>query len=193
VSRRSGRRRGTTTTPDAIRYAARAQFAQRDYRAVTVRGIARDAGVDAALVHHFFGTKEGVFADAILDVLRPDALLPPILEPGLDGVGERLTRAFIQLWDRPPTRDPMLAVLRSAVSHPDAAAALRAVVNQHLLGPVASSVPHPDRTLRAALAGSQLLGLAMERYLLRLEPLASLDEDALVARVGPTIQRYLAG
>jgi AcrR family transcriptional regulator len=190
---RTGRRPGTSGTRDAILEAARECFAERGYSDTSVRAVAARAGVDAALVHHYFGTKEGLFSAAIEPPFDPAAVAPVLLEPGLDGLGERLVRFFLQVWDEPASRARIQGMLRSALNQESAAALLREFVTRQLLGRVAAAVDAPDAELRATFAGTQLVGLGMLRYIVRVEPLASADPETVVAVVAPTIQRYLTG
>ncbi|MBE2315394.1 TetR family transcriptional regulator [Solirubrobacter sp. CPCC 204708] len=190
---RTGRRRGESGTREAILDAARACFAERGFSTTSVRSIAAAAGVDPALVHHYFGTKGELFAAAMELPLDPGAAVPALLEPGIDGLGERLVRFFLGVWDEPAARQRVQAVLRSALTEEAAAALLRDFVTTQVLGRVAAALGTPDGELRASLVGSQLVGLGLLRYLVRVEPLASADEDTVVAAVAPTIQRYLTG
>jgi AcrR family transcriptional regulator len=191
--KRTGRRPGPTRTRGAILAAARAAFAARGYDAVSVRSVARSAGVDPALVHRFFGSKEELFVAALELPVAPSALVAAILADGPDGVGERLVRTLLTLWDAPGGFAPFLALVRGAVDNEAAATMLREFLSREVLGRIAA-VAAPDRPeFRASLAGSQVVGLAMARYIVRVPPLADADRDAIVAAVGPTIQRYLTG
>ncbi|MGQ4487774.1 TetR family transcriptional regulator [Streptomyces sp. 372A] len=194
--RRRGRpaRAASDTGPDArtrILEAARTEFAERGYDKTSVRGIARAAGVDSALVHHYFGTKDEVFAAAIELSFEPALLVPAVLEGDAENVGERLARAFIGIWENPATRAPLLAVLRSALTHEAAAKVLRSFVLRRLLDRVAAGLDIPDATFRAELAASHMVGIAILRYVLGAEPLASAPPEKIVAMVAPTLQRYL--
>lgn len=188
-----GRRPGDSGTRDAILDAARSGFARAGYDATTIRGVAREAGVDPALVHHFFGSKEAMFTAALSLPLQPGEVVPALLAGGTEGLGERLVLLFLSLWDSPATREPLLGLIRSAVSHERAAAMLREFLTAEVLGRVASALDVPDAALRANLVGSQMIGLAMLRYVIEVEPLASAEHAAIVAAVGPTVQRYLTG
>ncbi|GAC1330247.1 MAG: TetR family transcriptional regulator [Mycobacteriales bacterium] len=190
---RSGRRPGESGSREAILDAARASFAQRGYDGTTIRAIARDAGVDAALVHHFFGTKDAVFVEAMGLSIDPAVVLPALLASGLDGLGERLVRFFVGVWDDSASRSPFVALIRSAVSHDQAADMLRGFVSRQVLGRVAAALDQPAPELRAALVGSQLVGLGMVRYVIKVEPLASADIETVVSAIAPTVQRYLTG
>ncbi|MGW1315429.1 TetR/AcrR family transcriptional regulator [Streptomyces sp. NPDC002426] len=194
--RRRGRPSRTAATgPDArtrILEAARTEFAERGYDKTSVRGIARAAGVDAALVHHYFGTKDEVFAAAIELSFEPALVLPQVLGGPADGLGERLARYFIGVWENPVSRAPLLAILRSALTHEAAAKVLRGFVLRRLLERIAAELDVPDPTFRAELAASHMIGIAMLRYVIRAEPLASADPEKIIGMVAPTLQRYLS-
>ncbi|MFD7289068.1 TetR family transcriptional regulator [Streptomyces sp. NPDC059863] len=194
--RRRGRptREAADTGPSAqqkILDAARAEFAERGYDKTSIRGIAKAAGVDAALVHHYFGTKDEVFAAAIEVSFEPALVLPRLLDGGTDGIGERLARFFLGVWENPVTRAPLLAIIRSALTHEAAAKVLRTFVLRRLLERIAEELDVPDPTFRAELAASHMIGIALLRYVIKAEPLASADTEEIIAMVAPTIQRYL--
>jgi len=189
---RTGRRPAGSSSREAILSAARQALGRYGYDGTTVRGIAADAGVDPALVHHFFGTKQGLFVAAMDFPVDPSTVLPALLAPGVEGLGERLVRFFLSVWEA-GDRSPFLALIRGAVSHEESAALLREFVTREVLGRVAAAVNESQPQLRATLVGSQLVGLAMARYVIKLEPLASADPETVVAAVAPTVQRYLAG
>jgi AcrR family transcriptional regulator len=193
VTGRPGRRPGESGTRQAILGAARAAFAGDGFDRTTVRGIARAAGVDPALVHHYFGTKEHLFVAAMDLPVDPSAVIPRLLAEGTDGLGERIVAMFLAVWDGPGTPSPFLALVRSAVSHEAAAAMLREFVSKAVLGRIVAALDVEDGPRRAALVASQLVGLAMVRYVLRLEPLASAPASELVGPLGATVQRYLTG
>jgi AcrR family transcriptional regulator len=176
---------------DRILQAARREFAERGYDRTTMRGIARSAGVDAALVHHYFGTKDEVFAAAIEVSFEPVLVLPAILGGSRDGIGERLARFFFAVWENPASRTPLLAIVRSALTHDAAATVLSTFVLRRLLGKIAAELDVPDPEFRAELATSQMIGVAILRYVIRVQPLAAADPEEIVAMVAPTIQRYL--
>jgi AcrR family transcriptional regulator len=190
---RPGRRPGASGTREAILLAARARFAEVGYDRATIRAIAVQAGVDPALVMHFFGSKQQLFLAAIELTINPAEAIPAMLEDGLDGLGERLARFYLGMWESPDTRDGVAGILRSAFSHEDAAALLRRFLGSEVFGRLAAGLDGVDAPLRVELAGSHLIGLAIARYVVKVEPLASADPEAIVAAVGPTIQRYLDG
>ena len=190
---RRGRRAGPSRTREDILGAARARFAALGYDGATIRDVAADAGVDAALVHYFFGTKPGLFAAAMDVGVSPVDAIAEVLGHGLDDLGERLVRTFLRMWDDPETGAPLAALVRSATSHDESAATVREFISRELVGRLARALDDPRAELRASLAGSQLVGLAMARYIVRIEPLASADAEEVAAAVGPTLQRYLTG
>ncbi|MFF8728787.1 TetR family transcriptional regulator [Streptomyces sp. NPDC015171] len=192
--RRRGRppRAESGDTRDRILTAAREEFSARGYEKTSVRGIAKAAGVDSALVHHYFGTKEQVFEAAVELAFAPALSAPDAVAAGpVDGVGERLTRFILGFWDDPATRAPLLAILRSAVNNETAAAVFRRLVAVQLLRRVAAQLDLPDAELRAELAAAQIVGTAMMRYVIKLEPLASVDLELIIARVAPVVQAHL--
>ncbi|MFD3478921.1 TetR family transcriptional regulator [Streptomyces sp. NPDC058695] len=201
-ARRRGRPSRTQTeaagpaTRDRILEAARAEFSERGYEKTSVRGIAKAAGVDAALVHHYFGTKEQVFEASIEVAFAPALNAPAAIEDGpTDGVGERLTRFIFSVWESPATRAPLLAIVRSAVNNETAAAVFRRLVAVQLLRKIAGQLdlPSEEAELRAELAAAQLVGVAMLRYVIKVEPLASADMERIVERVAPVVQGHLTG
>ena len=159
-----------------------------------MRGIAKAAGVDSALVHHYFGTKEQVF-EASVEVAFAPALKvrDVVLEGPLDDAGERMTRVIFGLWENPVTRKPLLAIVRSAVNNEAAAAVFRRLVSAQLLRRIAGEIDAPDAELRAELAAAQLVGIAMMRYVIKIEPIASVDVEQIIERVAPVVQGHLTG
>jgi AcrR family transcriptional regulator len=190
---RTGRRPGASGTREAILDAARRSFAEHGYQHATIRGVADLAGVDPALVHHYFGTKQRLFVAAVQLPINPVQLLSALLADGPERIGERMIGAFLAVWDQTANNSPMLALVRSAVGDEQAATMLREFITEEVLGRIAEELGSPDAKLRATLAGSQLIGLMMARYIIRVEPLASAPADQVAAAVGPTLQRYLTG
>jgi AcrR family transcriptional regulator len=190
---RTGRRPGASGTKEAILDAARRAFAEHGYQRATVRGVAELAGVDPALVHHYFGTKQALFVAAVRLPVNPVEQLSAVLADDPERVGERMIGVFLSVWDHSANNSPMLALVRSAMGDEQAAAMLREFITEEVLGRIAEELGSPDARLRATLAGSQLIGLMMARYIIRVEPLASAPAAQLAAAVGPTLQRYLTG
>lgn len=186
-----GRRPGSNTTREAVLEAARRRFAEAGYDGASIRAIAAAAGVDPALVPHFFGSKEQLFREAVAWPFEPSALAPAILDGSAAGLGERLARVFLQQWEDPATRGSLLAVLRGALTHEESATLLRRFLRDQLFRRLAHVLEGADRDLRVELAAAHLLGVAIVRHLLRLEPLASASVDDLVTRLGPALDRDL--
>ncbi len=176
----------------AILDAARQQFAEKGFAAASVRAIARQADVDPALVHHYFGSKEQVFVAAMELPFDPAERLPQVLAGDPDQLGERLVRLFLGVWGDPAFRTPMLGLVRSAFTSEQGATMLREFVGSALLGRIVAAGDSPD-PLRVQAAAAQLVGLVLLRHVVRLEPLASADDETLVALVAPTVQHYLRG
>jgi len=193
VPRRRGRRPAGEDTRAAIVAAARTEFAARGYEGATLRGIARAAGVDPRLVHHYFDGKDDVFTAAMELPVRPQELVAAIVAPGIDGLGERLLRMFFSVWDTPAGRERIVALLSGALTSESAARTLREFLMREILGRVVTVVGGDDPELRATLAASQLIGVVMARYVVRIEPLASADIEDLIPLLAPTLQRYLEG
>lgn len=189
-ARGRGRPAGGTDTREQILVAARAAFAERGYDGATLRAIAAAADVDAALVHHYFGTKEGLFVEAVRFPVRPSDLLTTVLAGGVDQLGDRVARTFLGIAGDPATRPALLALIRSATSHPQRAALLGEFISRGPLGHLAGQLTGVDARLRVELAVAQMIGVILQRYVLRLEPIASLTDDELVAYLGPALQRY---
>ncbi|MBA2698883.1 MAG: TetR/AcrR family transcriptional regulator [Nocardioidaceae bacterium] len=190
---RAGRRPGRPDTRAAVLAAAKASFAQKGFDRTTIRGIATAAGVDAALIHHYFGSKDDLFLAALEIPFDPRQVIPELARSGVDGLGTRIAETFVGIWDVEANRLPLVAMFRTAMTNDDAATLLRNGMARLVLDTVAQVLDVPDAAVRAQLVASQLLGLALARYLLRLEPLASLPAAEVVAAIGPTLQRYLDG
>jgi AcrR family transcriptional regulator len=174
--------------------AARTAFAERGFDGASIRVIAADAGVDPALVHHYFGSKDKLFLAAIHAPVDPEELLPEVLAGGTADLGANVVRLLLRVWDG-PARAAGLALVRSAVSNEWTARLLREFLVVQVLRRVVGTLdlPAAEAEARGSLVASQLIGVVMTRYVLRVEPLASASPDELVAAVGPTVQRYLTG
>jgi AcrR family transcriptional regulator len=168
-------------------------FAERGFDATSVRSIAAAAGVDPALVLHYFGSKQRLFVETMELPFDPPSLVAGLLASGEVGIGERLARSAFEIWDMPPVREIMLGVIRSASSDEQAAAMLREMFVQRGFLPLARALGRPNPEFRALLVGAHLIGVAMARLILKAEPLASADSETIVAAIGPTLDRYLLG
>jgi AcrR family transcriptional regulator len=193
VSPRSGRRAGDSGTREAILDAARARFAEYGYDGATIRGIAADAGVDGALVHHYFETKEKLFVAATRFPAVPSDVLQRVVGSSRKRLGEELVRTLLVVWSDSDAREPALGLVRSAVTNERAARMLREFVSDTILTVLAQTAEPEDAAFRASLVASQVVGLLMARFVLELEPLTSATVEELTQAMGPTFQRYLTG
>jgi AcrR family transcriptional regulator len=190
---RTGRRPGHQDTREAILSAARDAFAERGYDASSIRLIAAAAGVDPALVHHYFGTKDKLFLSAVRAPFDPATVVPIVLAGGLDGIGERLVRTLLTVWDS-PVGGTAAAFVRSAVSNELIAKMMREFIVNRVLRRVAKELDlaPAEGPIRANLVATQIAGLIMVRYIIKVEPLASASPETIAALIGPTVQRYIA-
>ena len=186
-----GRRPGASGSRATILSAARRHFAQVGYDRATIRAIARLARVDPKLVLHYFGSKDELFS-AAMDFPRPDAVLGKVLAAGLPDLGERLARFFLEIWDSEQGAG-LLGLLRSVHTSDRAAAMMREFIAAEMLSRVAPRLQGRERELRAELAVGQLVGVAVLRYIVKLEPVASASPATVARRVGPTLQAYFDG
>ena len=191
---RTGRRPGKQDTREEILAAAKEAFAERGYDGASIRLIAAGAGVDPALVHHYFGTKDQLFLAAMQAPIDPAEILPRILTGDRDHIGERLVRTLLSVWDS-PAGGPAAAIVRSAVSNETMAKILREFVVNRILRRAAKQLDldPAEAPLRGTLLATQLSGLIMVRYIIKIEPLASAPPELVVAAIAPTVQRYLTG
>ncbi|MEV4399527.1 TetR family transcriptional regulator [Nonomuraea sp. NPDC049607] len=187
-----GRRPGNPQTRHEILEAAMESFAAHGYGGTTIRAVARAAGVDPALVMHFFGSKDGLF-EAAIKASMPVALMVGALDGDVPGMGERLVTRYLELWEHPEHGPRLSALLHAAAATPATAALLKELLGRELLAPIARRLPGGQPEVRALLAASQLLGLAMIRYMLKLDPLASLPARQVAALTAPNVQHYLTG
>jgi AcrR family transcriptional regulator len=194
---RSGRRTGDSGTSEAILEAARAQFAEHGYRGATIRAIAGRAGVDPALVHHFYGTKEALFAAAMQLPVVPSEVLTTAFRSGEGqrSPGELVVRTALTLWETDGLKETFLGLLKSAVTSEDAAVMLREFVAESILGTLVRVIgvkgTGAEVEYRAAMVATQMVGLAMTRLVLGLPAVAEATVDELAATIGPSIERYL--
>ena len=191
---RTGRRPGQPDTRGVILAAARRLFAAHGLKGASVRQIAAEAGVDPALVHHYYGTKDGLFRAALEIPIEPAVLLEEVFADGVEQAPERLVRMFLKVWDDPQTGAAMASFLRTAVSTEESAAMARQFFRGVVLKAARARLGHldPDEVeTRVSLVLAQMLGLVMARRIIKAEPLADLPAEQLVALVTPTVARYL--
>ena len=188
---RTGRRPGGEDTRGRILAAARAEFGAKGFHQATIRGIAAEAGVDPALVHHYFGNKEDLFGLSIDLPLRPSDVIDATLGDGIESAGRNITTLFFTIWENPQSRDPLLALLRGAITTEQGAEVLREFFGTAMLGKVAPLIGGADAELRVSLAISQLIGVAVLRYVAGFPTLRSVPVETLVESLAPRIQAYL--
>ncbi len=192
VPPRRGRRPGSPDTRAAVLSAARERFAANGYAGTSVRAVAAAAGVDPALVHHYFGTKDDLFLAALELKVDPREVMKPVLAGGVDGAGERLLRVFVSVWDDEEARLPLLGLLRGMVE-PGGQQLVRDGFLRMVLGPVGVGLELDQPERRMTHVASQLIGVCLLRYVLAVEPLASMPAEQLVATYAPVLQGFLSG
>ncbi len=188
-----GRRSGKYPTRGHILAAARRLFASEGADGTTIRAVAQAAGVDPALVIHYFGSKDGLFREAIQWPIDMSEATGRLLSGNVDDLGERLVRYFIELWEDDATRHPLEIVMRGAMRRQEVGRLLTEFIYDQIIRPVGAYLSGPEGELRGSLVQSTLLGLAMARYILEVPPLAGEDRDNVIAILAPTVQRYFNG
>ncbi|CPT42802.1 Putative transcriptional regulator%2C TetR family [Mycobacteroides abscessus] len=192
-SKRPGRRPGTSSARDDILASARKLFSLNGIDKTSIRAIASDAGVDPALVHHYFGTKLDLFREVVQLPVDPSVVLQPLRDVPVNELGVTIPRLIIALWDSELGAN-MLAVFRSALTGADDGL-VRVFFREVLVNIIAERVDSPPGSgvLRAEFAITQMAGILVGRYIMAIEPLASLTAEQIALTVGPNIQRYLTG
>lgn len=188
-----GRRGAGVDTRAEIVDAATRLFVEHGFERTSLRAIAREAQVDAALVHHYFDSKPELFMEALRPVPPRDARLRTLHEGPIDNLGERLARTFVTLWDHPELGRRLRVILVTAATTPEVASAMEGLLVGEVLTQMAATTGKADADMRVAACASQLIGLAITRYILEFEPVASASPDQVVQLVAPTLQRYLTG
>ncbi|MBE1547631.1 AcrR family transcriptional regulator [Mycobacterium sp. OAS707] len=189
---RIGRPRGKTDTRNVILGAARRLFADTGYDKTSVRDVAAAAGVDPAMIRHYFGSKVELFRATMGWPFEPADIAARITAGDRGDIGERLTRVFFEAWEQPESRAPLLAILRGAATHEESANLVRQFIQGQVYAHIAAALKAPDAELRIDLAMSQLLGIAYLRHILRVEPVASTPMEELIERIAPIVSRHLA-
>lgn len=190
---RSGRRPGEPGTRERIEAAARTSFAELGYEGATIRVVAARAEVDPALVHHYFGTKQRLFLSVMSLPVDMDRVFESILAGPRESIGRRFVGTLLRLWRDPTVLAVMIGLVRSATTEPGAADLLRDMLGRQGIFAFVAAVAPDDAEERAMLVGTQVIGLAMARHVIGIEPLRSADPEWLAAAIGPTIERYLTG
>jgi AcrR family transcriptional regulator len=191
--KRPGRPPGASDTRERILTSAREMFARNGIDKTSVRAIAADAGVDAALVHHYFGTKTQLFAAAIHIPIDPMAVIGPIKEVPVDRIGYVLPSILLPLWDSELGKG-FIATLRSILAGNDVSL-VRSFLQDVIAAEVGSRVDNPPGSgrVRVQFVASQLVGVVMARYILELDPFKSLPVDQIADTIAPNLQHYLTG
>lgn len=190
-AKRTGRRSGSPDTRAEILDGAKRVFGKVGYDRATVRGIATEAGVDPSLIYHYFGTKDQLFA-ASIDIPIPAAeALRSVFAADREDLGRRLAEAFFFVWEQEAARVSLLGILRSAMGGENRAVeAFRQFLTTSVLDQISPLIDGENPPLRALLMASHLVGVAMSRYVMRLEPIASAPVEDIVGLVAPRIQSY---
>jgi AcrR family transcriptional regulator len=189
--RRRGRPRGRSDARERILTAAADEFGARGYDATTIRGVAARAEVDSALVHHYFGTKADLFAAAVDVPVRPDLVVPAILAGDRERWGEAVIAFVLGQFERPEVRRRAVVLLRTSLGNSLATPLMVGFLRRELLARIVAELDVDDAELRAGLVASQIVGLIVARYIAKLPGIADASPEELVARIGPTVQRYL--
>ncbi|MCM3882542.1 TetR family transcriptional regulator [Frankia sp. R82] len=188
-----GRRRGRPDVRSQILEVAREKFHREGYEAVTMRSIAAGAGVDAALISYYFGSKSGLFAAVLELTLSPADTLAGLLRGDLETLPQRLLPTLIAAYDNPRTGVPLIAAIRAAVVDPELAELLRGGIHRQLVDRLADRLGGADARTRAGTFVAQIGGLLFTRYLIAAEPLASMRPDEIVRALGPALRTTLLG
>lgn len=188
---RSGRRPGSPGTRESILAAAREEFGSKGFGEATIRSVATRAAVDPALVLHYFGSKRALFMAAMELPLNPGETVRSALAGDIESAGERVLRAALTAWDEADAGAPAVALLRSAMGDESMVRMLHEYLQGEILGPVAALMPPPASAERAALLATQVVGLVVVRYIVRIEPLASMPRERVVTLLAPQVQRLL--
>lgn len=193
MTRRRGRRPGESGTRAAILDAAGRQFSDLGYDRASMRSVARQAGVDPALIVHFFGSKSRLFVEAVGPPVDPEVLLRALGTVPRERAGEGLARLFATILEDPQARRRVTGLIRAAASEPEAARMVRDLLDREILTRVVDTLGVDDAPRRAALVGSQFIGLVMARLVVGVQPLVAMTADETVAALAPNLQRYLTG
>jgi len=173
--------------------AASKEFAHAGFEGTSLRSVARRASVDPALVHHYFKDKSDLFIQTMNIPVNPGDIIGQAVTAPLDELGYALTRALISTWRKPAFRTPAIAMVRGLISSNNATKILKPFIQKEVFSRIGSRLPEETADARIAMVASQFIGLIITRYVVGLEPLASMDDDQVIELVAPTIQRYLTG
>ncbi|WP_262403429.1 TetR/AcrR family transcriptional regulator [Actinomadura sp. CNU-125] len=191
MNKSRGRRRGSPDTREEILAVARRRFLADGYAKVTMRSVAAEAGVDAALISYFFGSKKGLFGAVLGLLANPPEVLAGALPGDPAGLCERILRAQLAAWDDPVGGPQLALMVRTAVQEPELSRLLKDVVWHEMIERIAAHVGGPGAAGRAASFGTQLAGVVFARYILGVDPIASMPTDEFVARHVPPMRLAL--
>lgn len=191
-ARGPGRRPGKPDTKEAILDAARAQFIEAGYENVSLRAIADAAGVDPAMINYFFGSKRELFGEAMSLTVNFAEVLRQLLAEGTEDLSERVLRRMLAIWDDPDSGGPLLALLRSATAEERPGALLGSFLDQEVVPAIAEHLEGSDKERRAGLVASQLVGLLLTRYVLRVGVVATCTHEQLVELYRPGLDGLIA-
>ena len=191
---RSGRRPGNPDTRQEILDVARDMFAAVGFTKASIRRIAAAAGVDAALVHHYFGSKDELFLATVQVQVNLRQVVDQLVADGVDDLGRRMLATILAEWESPAGAS-LVAAFRTAVGDPGPGRALTQFVTTEVVGRVLRALQYPEAEaeIRGGLLASQILGVVIGRFVIGLPALARMDGEVLIATVGPTLQHYLTG
>jgi AcrR family transcriptional regulator len=186
-----GRRAGKSETRESILAAARSRFFAEGYDAVTLRSIAADAGVDVALVSYWFGSKKGLFAAVMNLAASPAEMVARALPGAADAIAERIILVLVGTWDNAATGNPLRAAAAAAANDPSIARLLAGALERELVDPIAERIGGEDARARASAFCTCVSGIVFSRYILGVEPIASMRVEEIVRRMAPALQRTL--
>jgi AcrR family transcriptional regulator len=191
--KRPGRPAGNSDTRDRILSSARVLFARNGIANTSIRAVAAAAGVDSALVHHYFGNKEKLFAAAVRVPIDPMDIIGPLRETPVEELGHKIPSMLLPLWDS-EVGTGFIATLRSILAGSEVNL-FRTFIQDVIAVEVGARVDNPPGTgiVRIQFVASQLVGVLMARHILDLQPFASLPAEQIVETIAPTLQRYLTG
>jgi len=186
----TGRRPAGDDTKGKIIAAAQDGFARAGYDRTSLRQIATAAGVDAALIVHYFGTKQQLFIKAMMPIFDGPKRLPNALDGDTETIGFRLATLFVEIMMNPSSQQLMLGIFRSVSSEEQAAEMLRSFIRQAIMERIKQYLPGPNKDLQANILGSQLIGIFVARYIVKVEPIANVDKDELIQYLAPRLQAH---
>ena len=193
-SGRRGRREGASESREHILATARRLFAEHGFEGTSLRQVAREAGVDPAMIHHFFKGKDELFALSVALPADPAQVLDGVDQHDPGHRAEAIVRAVLRLWES-PAQHSLVAFIRGTIGSRSKTLLLREVVTRTIISRIMAGIPGPPEevALRGNLVATQMVGLMLVRYVVKLEPLASASPEDVVRLLAPNVQHYLTG